>query len=346
MMPAELKADRLYLFVIGPGFGESIVIHVPPGNWIVIDSCKPGERAAALEVLSRYTGKCTCVVLTHRHEDHWPGFSEVISHAEWNIIGCTGLRLPSDSRDAQNPERHRANELEDIMAAILTRWTINPATRWLTWRRTEQQVGDAVLASLHPTEEFAQQNPHANPNSLSAAMLLKWKNVRLLLGADVESPHWDEIRQDYTGLGDHSGMKAPHHGSHQSTGSRGALHSSFLDGPNDRFWVVTPYNKGKRRPGMADGEGVYQLLQHVAELHLTGLPVSHDRQSEQPCKTTRSECNQGIRPRPLSVDFAGGITGIKFGVNGGFKCYVVAEFSADGICEHVFHGPGSILLTE
>jgi len=88
MMPAALVPNRLYLFVIGPGFGESIVIRVPPRHWIVIDSCKPGERAAALEILGRFDGECTCAVLTHRHQDHYPGFSQVLAHADWRIVGC------------------------------------------------------------------------------------------------------------------------------------------------------------------------------------------------------------------------------------------------------------------
>jgi hypothetical protein len=57
MMPSNLAPDRLHLFVIGPGFGESIVIRVPPDHWLVVDSCKPGERAAALEVVGRYGGQ-------------------------------------------------------------------------------------------------------------------------------------------------------------------------------------------------------------------------------------------------------------------------------------------------
>src|SRR4051794_33915521 len=119
MMPAApLTPDRLYLFVIGPGFGESIVVRVPPHHWVVIDSCKPGGRAAALEILTRYSGDFACAVLTHRHQDHYPGFAQVLARADWEFIGCADLRLRADASEAQNPESHRANELEDIMATI------------------------------------------------------------------------------------------------------------------------------------------------------------------------------------------------------------------------------------
>jgi hypothetical protein len=354
MMPSDLAADRLYLFVIGPGFGESVVIRVPPDHWVVVDSCKPGERAAALEVLGRYGGQCSCAVLTHRHQDHYPGFSEILAHADWNVIGCADARLVFDDSQAPNPEHHRRNELEDIMAAILTRWETRAESRWRTWRGSRRPVGEGMLTSLHPTEHFAQANLHASPNELSSALWLEWKDVRLLLAADVENPHWSAIAQDFADLigqdsadlGAHGGMKVPHHGSRESEGSHGALHASFLDGSRGRFWVVTPYNRGTRLPGMQDGQGVQQLLQHVEPLHLTGLPVKHDCQADEPCTTTRTDCKQGIRPRPVRVDFAGGITGTALVENEGFNCYVAGAFRADGQCEQLWHGPGSIQMTE
>jgi hypothetical protein len=346
MMPTDLAAERLYLFVIGPGFGESVVIRVPPDHWVVVDSCKPGERAAALEVIGRYGGQCCCAVLTHRHQDHYPGFSEILSHAVWGVIGSADLRLAFDDSRAPNPEHQRRNELEDIMAAILTQWETRPESRWRTWRGSQCPVGEGMLTSLNPTEHFAQTNPDGSPNELSSALLLEWKHVRLLLGADVENPHWAGISQAFTALGAHAAMKVPHHGSHHSAGSHGALHASFLDGDRARFWVVTPYNRGTRLPGMEDGQGVHQMLQHVERLHLTGLPAKHDRQADEPCMTTRTECRQGIRPRPVPVVFAGGITGTALAENEGFKCYVAAVFCADGQCEQVWHGPGSIQMTE
>ncbi len=345
MMPAILQNDRLYVFVVGPGFGESIIVRVPPAHWLVVDSCKPGERAAALEFLTRFDGVCACAVLTHRHRDHYPGFSQVLAHDDWDVIGCADLRLPADSVQAQNPEVHRRNELEDIMAAIQTRWSASKEARWRTWRHSQQTVGDAVLTSLHPAEAFAQQNPDADPNVLSSALLLRWKEVRILLGADVENPHWEEIAREFPGLRDHAAMKVPHHASHASAGSEGALHTSFLEGSNSRFWVVTPYSKGRRLPRMEDGQGIHQLLNHVSCLYLTGLPVRHDRQADAPCETTRAECQQEIRPRPLAVPFAGGITGRALDASDAFKCWIGAEFSDEGTCENVWYGPGSIRMT-
>jgi len=346
MMPSNLAADRLYLFVIGPGFGESIVIRVPPDHWLVVDSCKPGERAAALEVVGRYGGQFSCAVLTHRHQDHYPGFAEILAHAEWNVIGCADLRLTFDDSQAANPEHRRRNELEDIMAAIQTRWTTRAESTWRSWRGSQRRVGEGMLTSLHPTEDFMRSNPHAPPNELSSALLLEWRDVRLLLGADVENPHWAAIARDFETLGAHAGMKVPHHGSHESAGSRGALHASFLDGDRERFWVVTPYNRGKQLPGKEDGQGAHQLLQHVEPLHLTGLPVKHDCQADEPCRTTRTEWKRGVRPRPFRVEFAGGITGTALVENEGFNCYVAAAFRDDGQCEQLWHGPGSIQMTE
>lgn len=346
MMPEKLVPDRLYMFVIGPGFGESVVIRVPPDHWVVIDSCKPGERAAALEVLSRYSGQCACAILTHQHRDHYPGFAEILSHANWTVIGCADTKLLASRIESQNPEEHRKNELEDIMAAIVARWESDRNARWQTWRGTRKDVGEATLTSLHPTEALAGQTLEPDQNSLSTAILIEWKSVRLLLGADVENPHWDDITRQFQDLGAHAGMKVPHHGSHLSNGSKGSLHKSFLTGERRREWIVTPYSKGSKRPGFEDGEGAHQLLEHVEVLHLTGLPIRHDRQAEAPCQTTRADYKSGKRPQPIIVQFAGGLTGTAVAVNNEFRCYVGFAFDHDGTCVERFHGPGSIKMTE
>ena len=39
-MPASLDEGRLYIFVFGPGYGESVAVRVPPDEWLVIDSCR------------------------------------------------------------------------------------------------------------------------------------------------------------------------------------------------------------------------------------------------------------------------------------------------------------------
>ena len=44
MMPVSLDEGRLYVFVFGPGYGESVAVRVPPDEWLVIDSCRSRSK--------------------------------------------------------------------------------------------------------------------------------------------------------------------------------------------------------------------------------------------------------------------------------------------------------------
>jgi hypothetical protein len=47
-MSAAIDRDRLTIFVIGPGFGESILVALPGSPaWLVIDGAGPGSASAA-----------------------------------------------------------------------------------------------------------------------------------------------------------------------------------------------------------------------------------------------------------------------------------------------------------
>src|SRR5437868_4316182 len=78
VMPTSLNGGRLYAFVFGPGYGESVAVRVPPDEWLVIDSCRIAKQSAASHVLRRYGGKLTVLLLTHVHKDHYRGFVDLI----------------------------------------------------------------------------------------------------------------------------------------------------------------------------------------------------------------------------------------------------------------------------
>lgn len=342
MKPDELDCQSLYLFVFGPGKGESIVLRVPPNHWIVIDSCRVAKRAAALHILGRYEGFVpSCIVLTHPHRDHYLGFSQVLDYADWAVIGCCDLRLEDDNVDSSpDPEIHRRNELEQIMSTVQHRWQTNKDSEWWTWRSTHRSFGESQLTALHPTEAFAKQNPNTNPNNLSAAILLEWQGVRLLLGADVENPHWQDICDEFASLNVHAAMKSPHHA------STGALHDVILNGTDERLWFATPYSLKYGLPNFADGHGPHRMLQHVPFIHLTGLPVAHSRQMEQPCEATRNQLLEGEDPAVASFALPGGIAGTTLPTRDDLSCYVVATIDASGVGEMVSYGRGSVKVRE
>jgi len=280
------------------------------------------------------------VVLTHRHQDHYPGFSSVIDYGEWPIIGCNDLSLDDSFAGSRDLEFRLAGELEQALSAIRERWLDNDGCIWWTWQDSTRDVGDAELTALHPREEFARNFAGPDDNELSSAILLTWQKTRLLLGADVPNPHWADICERFPLLGNHQAMKTPHHGSDE------ALHDGILQGTRERLWIVTPYSRGKKLPRFGDGKAVHRMLRHVDVVYLTGLPSSHDQQMGSPCEATRQELNANSSPRPVVFSLPGGIQGTVDPVRSDLSCYVVARFDGAGRGEITSCGPGTVRVTE
>ena len=92
-LPEVLASEALYVFVLGPGTGESIVLRLPSGDWVVIDSYKPSmDVPLAVHVLKKYeVRKLGALVLTHPHEDHYLGMPELLDFvAEVETVAYLG----------------------------------------------------------------------------------------------------------------------------------------------------------------------------------------------------------------------------------------------------------------
>ncbi|KHE93779.1 MAG: hypothetical protein SCABRO_00456 [Candidatus Scalindua brodae] len=80
------KEDELEISIFGPGYGESIVLHVPHVGWGIIDSfVQKFENTSIvppleylLKILDRPYPKLAFIILTHPHEDHCKGIDRII----------------------------------------------------------------------------------------------------------------------------------------------------------------------------------------------------------------------------------------------------------------------------
>ncbi len=343
MMPRKLEEDCLYAFVFGPGKGECVALWIPPGVWVVVDSCKIGHQAAALHVLAKYAGSLGCLMLTHCHFDHYDQMPAVMSFGNWEYLACNDLSIEHEDED--DPEAGKRGDLEESLSRFRARHQDNKDKFWWTWRSETKVVGEATLTVLHPEEKIARQNPSRKSNQfneISSAMVVEWESVRLVLGADTPNPFWRQIGDAFADqflINDHQFAKLPHHG------SGGSLDRALLEGAEDRIWVVTPYNSGRKKlPDFGDGDGVDQILQHASEVYLTGLPVSHSKQSESPCVATRQQIRDKLDPIPTTFQLPG-FTGIDVTPNSTSPCcYVVTKFAPSGRAEVIACGPGSVRI--
>ena len=173
---STLRDDLLYVMVFGPGFGEAVVLRIPGGHWVLIDSCVIEGECPSLHLLDLSGGEWSYALLTHPHFDHIRGFDRIMDRHRIGIVGCADPRVEDwrdwfDSLDAD--ELLDMGLLEQVMASIHTRWSGDPATRWLLRRGDSRLVGPARITVLHPDAALAGQRPHPGPNRLSAAMLVE-----------------------------------------------------------------------------------------------------------------------------------------------------------------------------
>jgi beta-lactamase superfamily II metal-dependent hydrolase len=94
--------DELEISIFGPGYGESIVIHLGNGQWVLVDSClePTSGRPASLQYLQNLNidivQSVKLIVATHWHDDHIRGISTVLGE-------CTSAQLAiSAALDAQD----------------------------------------------------------------------------------------------------------------------------------------------------------------------------------------------------------------------------------------------------
>ena len=94
------ESGDLEVSVFGPGRGECITIHLGCGEWIVVDSCvDPATgRAAALRYFEDIgvdpASAVKKVVVTHWHDDHIRGVSDVFEAAQDAEFVCSGKLDP------------------------------------------------------------------------------------------------------------------------------------------------------------------------------------------------------------------------------------------------------------
>lgn len=89
------RPDELEISVFGPGYGESIAVHLGDGRWMIVDSCidNRSERPAALEYFGDIDVSCedqvAIVLATHWHDDHIRGLAEILRACSTARFACS-----------------------------------------------------------------------------------------------------------------------------------------------------------------------------------------------------------------------------------------------------------------
>lgn len=87
--------DVVEVSIFGPGRGESVLVHLGGGKWIIVDSCIDPEdgNVAAINYLNRIgvsiDSDVAMILGTHAHDDHIAGISRALDDCKAAFYACS-----------------------------------------------------------------------------------------------------------------------------------------------------------------------------------------------------------------------------------------------------------------
>jgi hypothetical protein len=315
--------------LIGPGYGESIIVHLGDGDWMIVDSCiqklnEGGTQSAAVTYLRGIgvdlASQVSRVVATHWHNDHIGGLSQVVEECA-SADFCCAMALREDeflgfaaayAEADPSPLVRSTREIIDVLGLLENRGKVPTfLLRDTLVRRTDRNVSVYALspsnerirdflarvAASMPALEATQRTGvgDMSPNAIAVAMFIDLGTDAVLLGADVEETPgsaWSTIIMSSEAMrGRRSSMyKVAHHGS--ETGECAAIWDTLL--LSNPFAILTP-NTRLRRP-LPSAEAVERIVQRTPHAYSTArLTSTAPRRRDVAVERTLREHNWKIR---------------------------------------------------
>ena len=261
--------DEVEVTLLGPGYGESVVVHIGEGRWIIVDSCITDAREPqALDYLLSIgvdpAAAVTLIVATHWHDDHIRGMAKLVDACPDAAFSCAAALRQDEFLSAIHALNRRGafaatsgvRELHTVFGSLAER---GRAPHFAIADRRLLATGACEIWSLSPhNAEFVrflrsigtlfpregQTNfrvPDVSPNHLAVVLWVQVHDVAVLLGADLERAGWVQILDSpgriQTGA---TAFKIPHHGAASAYEPR--VWRELLD-PNP-VAVLTPWRRG------------------------------------------------------------------------------------------------------
>ena len=317
--------DEFEVVLLGPGYGESIVLHLGYSGWVIVDSCINDEgEPRALEYLESIgvnpAQAVELVVATHWHDDHIRGMARLVevcskakfccAHALLNreflaaVDALEGRHLSVEGSGVR--EIHRVfTRLESkasppAFAAVNRRihvrdkceiWSLSPDDA--AFRNFLRSIG-----KLFPSESRTKTRlPSITPNDMSVVLWTGVDDIAVLLGSDLEKRGWVKILQsEERPTGKASVFKVPHHGSESA--HEPEVWDRMLE-PNS-VAVLAPWRKGGRAlPSQRDVRRILSYTTNAYATTSTGL--SAPSQAHRHSVVARTIRNTGIELRQLAM---------------------------------------------
>lgn len=313
-------ADEIEIVVIGPGYGESIVIHIGQGEWIIVDSCtdRQGNVVAKqyLDFIGVAPDAVKYIVVSHWHDDHTRGISELATYYSSALIGVSSVLSSVEGKRFATAYSGKAGHLTKGTVELYNIFkdqklriqplfhntvvsaqngklirALSPTPQCFLEARARLQAAIPDPARGSPLNEA----PKFSPNNEAIALHMDAGNFAILLGSDLETNNhgWETLLAHPTcaQLRKADFYKVAHHGS--KTAECAGIWAHLLS-PSP-ISVLTPYNNGSSRlPNPADRQRIMAAsLSFHTSSQATSRPVM-DR------NIVRRLSSLGTSPVPLN----------------------------------------------
>lgn len=297
-------ADTIEVSVFGKGVGESVLVHLGSGEWLVADSLRDAGsgRPVALDYLEAINVDVTqavkLAVVTHWHADHTEGMADLVAHAtSAEVVFSQALRSSEfqellGADEIFSPEGSSLSELRAIMKilrerkkglrpgpgvpkfALENRCLKNtPVGDVYSLSPSDASVMSALeeIRSLLPSEGSPKRKAVAqHPNGTCIVLSIRLNTTVVILGADLEAGR--DPTKGWKAIVSSTGrvhpvahyFKVPHHGS-SNADEPSAWAGLLRPAP---VAVVTPY-RALREP-IPTRDDVRRLLTRTNNLYCAG----------------------------------------------------------------------------
>ncbi len=317
------------LTLIGPGYGESIILHVGNNVWVVVDSCSdPTEKVGALHYLKSIgvnpKHKIALIVATHWHDDHIRGMADLVElchHAEFccsNSLCCEEFLTLLGTFEGRevSPTKHGLKQLHSVFSQLeqLGKKPIFASANRVIFERDACTIkslspgDDTYLSFLNSIRRLIPQHgenktqiPSLSPNKTSVVLWIECGECTVLLGADLERQGWTTIlTNSVRPKGAASVFKIPHHGSKNA--DEPEVWNRMLE--KKPFAVVAPWQQGgwsRFRPTICD---VKRILEFTPNAWITTSKGTYHQSKPKHKNATvqRTLRESGTKIQPLVGD--------------------------------------------
>lgn len=266
--------------IFGKGVGESILMKLSNSEWMIVDSClNDKKKPAALDYLYSVgvdpISDVKLIVISHFHNDHILGLSEIISicvNAKVVISHALNTKEFNSYLEGiikSDPVESQVTELKKVMdsfSSLIEQHRLGRAQSDLSLYRSSAGVSvtalspcdndinesDVAFANLQKIDKNTSSTPKSasiiNPNNYSVVLRINRAgfNDEILLGADLEVRNnggWESVCEciNKPGLNVSNIFKIPHHGS--DNGYHERTWKEIISA--NPFCILTTYDSGK-----------------------------------------------------------------------------------------------------